>query len=106
MKGFLIQGLDTCAERLSSETTHRHPITGCPIGGPLWAHRAAIVRVRGKQYDELITENPDAKLRYVDDDNELVIVSTSRFLEILAALSFHLSDRLLAPGRGHLGVDP
>ena len=75
-----MQGLDDCLERLGdpTEPTHKHPITGSLIGNQLWAHRAAIVQIEGQEYDELISANPDNKLRYIDDDNELVIVSKAK----------------------------
>ena len=75
LKGFLIQGLEEPDEQDNSITPFKHPVTGQPIGCILWAYRAAIIQITAETYDNLISKNPDAKLKYVDDDNEEVTVS-------------------------------
>ena len=93
LKGFLVQGLDNGLERPTNPTepAYKHPITGSPIGDLLWAHRAAIIQIEGRDYDSLISANPDAKLRYMDDDNELVIVSIAE-LQSFCLCSGCISD--------------
>lgn len=62
-------------------------------GSRLVPNEDPLLRITAPQYDSTISDHPDAKLRYVDDDDgEIVTVGTS--LELFQRLQEPLSERL------------
>ena len=61
----------------------KHPITGVEIGSSqhaTWVSAAAIVQLQDAKYDEMVAEDPAARLIYRDDEGEDVVVSNLMLL--------------------------
>ena len=93
LPAFLVQGL----RRSEHDALFQHPITGMPVGCPDFAQNAAIVQVTSEQYEKLIKDIPEACLKYVDNDGDVITVSTPSSSSIVIPCSRTLaSTELLA----------
>lgn len=85
LKGFMLQGLCNPSSSEIDFIPYKHPVTGTQIGSAAFARGAAIVQISDRAYDILISSFPVAKLKYIDDDGEDVMVSCCSCLDTAAA---------------------
>jgi hypothetical protein len=57
--------------RYSKETFFHHPITGAKLSDD-----EGLVQFPRKVYDKLVAEHPEARLKYIDEEKEEIIVSS------------------------------